>query len=182
MVASGQVGLHLAGAAVDGGKHEVVIALLEHHRAGIAMQAVVVLHLVALVEAPIVEGTHDVEVFMRQRSLALIEEVDAAIVGLSGVVEVFIFDIDVLLTMDVLIGGVSLPRPRFASRNVDFERLIGLADMGQVFRLEIEVARVEASVLVGGLKHRLRVMFKRNVIGIDVVGCRPSAALSQRPF
>ena len=40
---------------------------------------------------------------MGQRRLALVEEVDAAVVGLGVVVEVVVFHIDELLAVDVLV-------------------------------------------------------------------------------
>ena len=107
---------------------------------------------------------------MRQRGFTFIEEVDAAIVGFSGIVEVFVFHIDEFLAMDIFVRSVCFPRPRFTSRDVDFEALVSLTDVGQILRLEIEIARVEAPVLVGGIKNRLRIMLKREVIGINVGG------------
>ena len=72
------------------------------------MQAVVVGHLIAVVETPVVKGAHDVEVLMRQRGFTLIEEVDAAIVGLGSVVQILVFHVDEFLAMDVFVGSVGL--------------------------------------------------------------------------
>ena len=112
------------------------------------MQAVIIVHLVAFVEAPVVERAHNVQVLMRQRCLALVEEIHAAIVGLGEVVKVLIFNVNELLAVDVLVGSIGLSRPRLARGDVDFKGFVRLPDVRQILRLEIEVAGIEASVLV----------------------------------
>ena len=83
MVTSRHVGHDFVGLVVEGNEHEVVVALFEYHRTGVAAQTIVICHLVTLVEAPVVERTHDIDVLVGQRCLALVKEIDAAIVGLS---------------------------------------------------------------------------------------------------
>ena len=114
---------------------------------------------------------------MRQRRLALIEEVDTAIIGFRAVVEVFVLHIDEFLAMDIFIGDIGLSSSRLAGGDVDFEALVGLTDMSQVFRLEIEVAGIESKILVGRLKNGLRMMLEGDIVRIDIGGLQANGSV-----
>lgn len=168
MIASGQHGGETAGTGVVGHEHEIVIALLEQHRAAIAVQIRIVNHPVVVVETPVVQRAHDIDLHVFHRIVPLQEEIHPHVIRLSGVVEVLVFDINELLSMDVLVGGIRLMRPRLAGGDVNLIPIVGLTDVGEIFRLKTMVAGVETAVLVGALENRQRVVLEGDVIGIDV--------------
>ena len=53
--------------------------------------------------------------------------------------------------------------------------------MGQILRLEIKVTGIEASKLIGRLKHRLRMMLEGNVVRIDVSGLQAFGGIVPTP-
>jgi hypothetical protein len=110
MVTSGQIGRDFMGLAIKGDEHKIVITLFEHHRASITVQAKIIGHFIALVETPIVECPHNIDIFMGQWRLAFVKEIDTTIVGFGRIVKILIFHIDIFLAMNILIGSIGYPR------------------------------------------------------------------------
>ena len=170
MVALGELGRHPSGVAVGSDKKEIVVALLEQHLAEVASELTVVVHEVAFVEPPVVGSAHDVKIGIVHGMGPAQEKVQPGIVGLGIGFATFVGDVDVFPAMDILVGDVGFTRPGFANRVVDHIVVVGLVDSGNVLGLEIEIAEIDAAVLVGSFEHRFGMVFVGNVVGIDKRG------------